>query len=51
MQTVYSLAMGVMVSAAQPLGSLARFSVDGHFDRVFQDMNNAWGAYLQSVGA
>jgi hypothetical protein len=51
MQTVYSVAMAVMVTAAKPLGDIARFTVDGHFDRVHQDMNNAWGAYLQSVGA
>lgn len=51
MQSIYSVAMAAMVSAAQPLGDLARFTVDGHFDRCFQDMNNTWGTFLQSVGA
>jgi hypothetical protein len=50
MQSIYSVAMAVMVSAAQPLGELAKFP-DGHFERCFQDMNNTWGTFLQSVGA
>lgn len=49
MQSIYSVAMTVMVTAAKPMGEIARFSVDGHFDRLFQDMNNTWGTYLRSV--
>lgn len=41
MQSIYSVAIAVMVSAAKPLGEIARFSVDGHFERLFQDMNNS----------
>jgi hypothetical protein len=51
MQSIYSVAMTAMVTAAKPMGEIARFSIDGHFDRVFQEMNNAWGAFLQSVSA
>ncbi len=51
MQSIYSVAMTVMVSATEPLATITRFTVDGHYDRCFQDMNNAWGAFLQSVGA
>ncbi|MET0330088.1 MAG: DUF5677 domain-containing protein [Dyella sp.] len=52
MQSIYSVAMTAMMTAAKPLGEIARFNADGHFfEHLFQGMNQVWGSYLQSVGA
>lgn len=50
MLSIYTVAITVIVSAAQPLRDIALFP-EGHFDRVFQEMNHIWGTFLQQAGA
>jgi hypothetical protein len=49
LQSIFSIAMSIMITATQPLSEIALFP-DGHFESVFQDMNNTWGEFLRDAG-
>jgi hypothetical protein len=45
MQSIFSVAIQIMVTATLPLFDIAKFP-DGHFESLFQKINNIWGAYM-----